>query len=288
MATLAPCKRPRAEPGAEPGGDGGGAVETLLDLRRAARPLPLDLDAGGVQVVSVVIPHHNCGELLREALRSVVAQRAPGTVHVWIAVHDDASADGGADAVAAVRETVAPALLGGCVEEAPGDDGGDAGSRACPCPVLVTRCTVTHAREGRGPGGARNACIATLAASWPPLPLSPPPVADETAADWDLRPDRASHVVCFLDCDDLMLPGRIAAQVRLVRARPTALVGGNFIRRPVNATVRYTDWANGLSERELWLDQFRECTLILPTWAMSMANVLRARCRAGWGFSLPF
>ncbi|CAD7959197.1 unnamed protein product [Amoebophrya sp. A120] len=47
-----------------------------------------------------------------------------------------------------------------------------------------------------------------------------------------------------------------------------AIVGANFDRTPANSTHRYTEWANELDLCGLWLDQFREVTLIHPTWFM--------------------
>jgi hypothetical protein len=39
-------------------------------------------------------------------------------------------------------------------------------------------------------------------------------------------------------------------------------------REPEGSTSRYASWANGISEEELSLHRFRECTLLMPTWFM--------------------
>lgn len=53
-----------------------------------------------------------------------------------------------------------------------------------------------------------------------------------------------------------------------VAANPAALIGGGFIRIPADATPHYTTWANTNTPDQLWLDQFRECTVLMPTWLL--------------------
>ena len=50
--------------------------------------------------------------------------------------------------------------------------------------------------------------------------------------------------------------------------RSRAIVGSRFYRDPANSTHHYTDWANGLSPDRLYLEQYRELTLLHPTWCM--------------------
>lgn len=74
--------------------------------------------------------------------------------------------------------------------------------------------------------------------------------------------------LCFLDCDDVMIPTRVARQLEVAAAHPGALVGCGFVRDPPEATPRYTEWCNGLSDDQLVSHRFRDCTVIQPTWFM--------------------
>jgi len=44
------------------------------------------------------------------------------------------------------------------------------------------------------------------------------------------------------------------------------LLGCNFIREPINSTWHYMTWANTLPEDRLYLEKYREVTIIQPTW----------------------
>jgi glycosyltransferase involved in cell wall biosynthesis len=72
--------------------------------------------------------------------------------------------------------------------------------------------------------------------------------------------------ICTMDADDVMLPTRIETQLRACKLDTDALVGSNFERIPADATAFYTQWANNLTQRDLVLQQYREVTLIHPTW----------------------
>jgi len=73
--------------------------------------------------------------------------------------------------------------------------------------------------------------------------------------------------LCFLDADDVMRHDRVAAQLELaMQVGAGALVGSNVERDPADAQPRYTAWLNGLTESQLVLQRFRECTLAMPTW----------------------
>lgn len=80
------------------------------------------------------------------------------------------------------------------------------------------------------------------------------------------------HLLCWLDSDDIMYPTRVYYQVTTILQQPNdgidVLLGTNFLRSPHDATVHYTYWANHLSDERIWLEQFRECTIIQPTWMM--------------------
>ena len=83
------------------------------------------------------------------------------------------------------------------------------------------------------------------------------------------------HFLCILDSDDIMHPTRIAEQtcamlsISDVKVRERTLMGCQFERIPKNSTHHYSQWANSLSHERLYLEQFRECTLLQPTWFLS-------------------
>eukprot|EP00808_Paulinella_micropora_P021791 g56477.t1 len=118
-----------------------------------------------------------------------------------------------------------------------------------------------------GPGFARNQAIAHATAEW----------------------------LCLLDSDDVLHPQRIELQMAYMlslcgavsasagqpvepAARPAepaaqvgaegrrTIVGSNFVRTPPNSTPRYTDWLNSLTDEQVLLHQYREVSMIQPTW----------------------
>ena len=71
------------------------------------------------------------------------------------------------------------------------------------------------------------------------------------------------------DADDTSRPQRVAALRRAAETTSDAkntLFGSRFSRHPPDATERYATWANSLSSERLFLERFRECTLVQPTW----------------------
>jgi len=50
------------------------------------------------------------------------------------------------------------------------------------------------------------------------------------------------------------------------------LIGSNFIRDPPGSTERYQKWCNELDQKHLYLHQFRECTMIQPTWFLKRST----------------
>lgn len=64
---------------------------------------------------------------------------------------------------------------------------------------------------------------------------------------------------------------RLERQLAALLARPLAeqestLLGSGFVRMPSDATPRYTQWLNGMTEEQLMSQRFREVTLLHPTW----------------------
>jgi glycosyltransferase involved in cell wall biosynthesis len=87
------------------------------------------------------------------------------------------------------------------------------------------------------------------------------------------------HFLCILDSDDVMHPTRIAEQTHAMLALgfdndgqhlcSKTLMGCQFDRIPKDSTWHYQNWANSLTDERVYLEQFRECTLIQPTWFFS-------------------
>ena len=81
------------------------------------------------------------------------------------------------------------------------------------------------------------------------------------------------------DADDTSRPQRVEALRRAAsihRDAKNTLFGSRFSRDPPHATARYATWANALSSERLFLERFRECTLIQPTWFFHRDVWLRA------------
>lgn len=76
----------------------------------------------------------------------------------------------------------------------------------------------------------------------------------------------SGEFLCLLDADDVMLPERIELQLEAAVQHPHALLGAGMLRFPQDATKHYMEWANTLEPAELWLQQYRECTLLCPSW----------------------
>lgn len=85
-----------------------------------------------------------------------------------------------------------------------------------------------------------------------------------------VRQSRGQYI-CVMDADDMMAPCRIARQLQAAKRQPDAIIGGGFRREPEDATWHYTAWANGLSQEQLLSQQYREVTMLHPTWFHSRA-----------------
>nr|XP_023015161.1 UDP-GlcNAc:betaGal beta-1,3-N-acetylglucosaminyltransferase-like protein 1 isoform X1 [Leptinotarsa decemlineata] len=75
--------------------------------------------------------------------------------------------------------------------------------------------------------------------------------------------------LCFQDIDDVMLPDRILKQYnRACHSPKDMIIGCRFTREPSDSTIRYTKWANSLSQSQLDLQVFTSNgpTVIMPTW----------------------
>ena len=225
----------------------------------AAPPLPL---------VSVIIPCHNAMPWLDACLASCATQDYEGPLEV--SIFDDSSTDGSDACIRAWAGRLEDAGVR-CVcsgNRWPGSDGNGVTDPTAPA---------------GGAGRARNKAVAQSSGSF----------------------------LCFLDADDVMLPGRVRRQLAAAREHPCAIIGGGFVKEPPGATEHYAKWyaarnagihafvsagrwwsiptppihchltslcprasasrANGLTDTQLWLQHFRELTVLMPTWFFSRA-----------------
>ncbi|KAF5278070.1 hypothetical protein FQA39_LY18396 [Lamprigera yunnana] len=73
--------------------------------------------------------------------------------------------------------------------------------------------------------------------------------------------------LCFQDVDDVMLPNRVLNQYQRAVLEPkNTIVGSKFERLPLNSTVRYTAWANNVTNLEMQIYTSHGPTIIMPTW----------------------
>ena len=188
--------------------------------------------------VSVIVPAHDAARWLDECFASVVAQTYPRS-RLEVSAYDDASNDDTEVILKAwarvffelgVATAVSGSQWGAFV---PDDANGDA--------ETLARETGNDAVRPGGIGHGKNAAVR----------------------------QSTGDVLVFLDADDIMTPRRVETQVACVLRNRRAIVGGSWRRHPAGSTEHYERWANGLSDPEgLWLDQFRETTVQMPTWCM--------------------
>ena len=183
-------------------------------------------------VISVIIPLHNAVATIGAAVLSALKQSYTGPLE--LCVFDDASTDGSRRAVI----DIATSLRGAWPHESARQLGADApfaGPR---------RIQLSNGYSPHGPAFARNRAVSCSTGSF----------------------------LCLLDADDVAAPDRVDRQLSVALHSPrgprSTLVGGGFSRVPADATPAYTQWANSLSDEQLVLQQWRECTLIQPTWFM--------------------
>eukprot|EP00977_Amphora_coffeiformis_P002738 scaffold521_cov167-Amphora_coffeaeformis.AAC.29 len=214
--------------------------------------------------VDVIVPVHNAAATLRETLQSALhqvplhdvvseQQSPPPNIQIYVCCYDDGSTDDSWDLlkkIAQEHEDEEDDKKNHDTTENSKDN-----KSYLPSSILIAR-----AKDGvsRGAGFARNRAVNLRNQN------------DSTPSSCCSTQHR---FVAMLDSDDLMQPTRIAAQVQyLTRLDPDirhrTLVGCTFERDPPDSTWHYANWANTLTDERLVLEQFREVTLLQPTWMM--------------------
>lgn len=181
--------------------------------------------------VSVIIPCHNAMPWLNDCLKSCCVQDYCGPLEV--SVYNDASTD---DSLACIKawEATMTQLDINLIHSTRSTEEEDN-------PPHREASKEDARKSAGGAGRARNMAIRQSSGKY----------------------------LCFLDADDVMAPDRITRQLEAAVQNPHAIVGGGFVREPADATEHYTRWCNTMEPLQLVLEQYREITVILPTWFFS-------------------
>jgi glycosyltransferase involved in cell wall biosynthesis len=255
--------------------------------------------AGMPPLVSVVIPVHNAEAWLDECLDSVLTQTHSGPIEV--SIFDDASTDSSAKKIQAwaAAHSNGPSCAGGgrvTVRCSGSLWEGFAGPAPAWCQPSAAGIAATAmdgtsgasvACDSKGDSGGGASAVGPAASSGEALgvpPPPPPPPPQQPAGGIGYGKNMAVRqctgaFLCFLDADDIMLPARVQTQLAAAAQHPRCIVGANWRRFPLGASAHYERWANDMSQRDLWLQQFREVTVCMPTWFLP-----RALYRAVGGF----
>ena len=218
------------------------------------------------QQVAIIIPVHNAEVYLSDTLASIISQTYP---HKLISVHicNDASTDTTPFLIQQWQIKLADAHI------------------RC---VLSTTATSSLATTTATTATTATTSAATTTTTTPTTPTTvtsvttpPPPTSPQATGAGNAKNIAVSTVdaettawLCFLDADDIMCPTRIAEQHALAMTySPTdqsrLLLGSGFTRLPIDSTTHYTKWCNSLTKEQLYLQQYREVTIIQPTWFLS-------------------
>ena len=191
-------------------------------------------------IVSIIIPVHNSLEWIQECLFSVLYQTYSG--HIQVSLYDDASTDCSDVAIHAWTSLlqqfgISIVASGRCWEN--NQHGGL---------LFFDNIDDYCSCHAGGIGHGKNTATSQSTGMY----------------------------LLFLDADDIMFPTRLEKQIELLVKNPGAILGGCWKRLPAGSTEQYELWANFLDTDKLWLEQFREVTVQMPTWCMhrSVYNAL--------------
>jgi len=206
----------------------------------------------------VIIPVHNAESTIEEAIRSGMVQckpidDEPLELRINVCCYDDGSTDKSWDVMEKLKAQFSETTE---VSETTGNCSSSPHSQELRENQTKHNLFISRSRDGisRGAGYARNQ-------------------AAKLTQDQE-RMDCEHKFVCLLDSDDIMHPNRVYHQVKKFLSiqseteRKITLLGCNFDRTPPDSTWHYAKWANELSQDRLYLEKFREITLLQPTWMM--------------------
>jgi hypothetical protein len=229
--------------------------------------------------VDVIIAVHNAESTVKETVRSAMHQIIPGHLlekrfscdgvasnvdeselcmkdvqfDVLICCYNDASTDNSLDILHRIENEGSCNTASVAIKSTPEE--------------IATKLIVGTSPDGtlsRGAGYARNQA-AKLRATY--------------EQNNSCEQQSSHHFLCILDSDDIMHPSRIAEQTFATLSLgygsdgqhlcQTTLMGCQFDRIPHDSTWHYQNWANSLTDDRLYMERFRECTLIQPTWFLA-------------------
>jgi hypothetical protein len=237
--------------------------------------------------VDVIVPVHNAAETIVTTVESAMAQMIPDeldffsqtdpsspVLKIHVCCYDDGSTDDSWKLLTQLLEqhhhVVNEPSTTTKAEKVPLTDG-----RCIPITLHIAQSVDGVAR---GAGYARNRAV-EMRSNHPDNNSS----ASTTSSSSNYQHSQQSPIavaaadrfLCMLDSDDVMHPTRVAHQVahllsiKSEQERHRILLGCTFDRDPPDATWHYAQWANGLSDVRLVKEQYRELTLIQPTWMLT-------------------
>lgn len=226
------------------------AASAAASTRAAASAAsPIDSETPSV---SVVVPAHDAARWLDECFASVVAQTYPYS-RLEVSAYDDASSDDTETVIKAWARVFSELGIAVAVS---GSRWGPLGGKP--------RDSIQSHKKGNATNDASNVARDLSVALAKPGGIG----HGKNAA---VR-QSAGEVLVFLDADDIMTPRRVQTQVACVLRNKEAIVGGSWRRHPAGSTEHYERWANALPDPAgLWLEQFRETTVQMPTWCLTRA-----------------
>jgi Glycosyl transferase family 2 len=219
--------------------------------------------------VDVIVPVHNASSTLRETIASAMHQvwlfpgnrktnvpRSMPNITINVCCYNDSSTDDSWSILQELQE-----LYSQTSSDSQDDDDIPFQEKVEQGRIPTKLCIASSVPGGapRGPAWARNQAVRMR-----DTPSFHP----------------ASHFLCWLDSDDVMHPTRIYHQVNaMMQLEPNVqlqtLLGTGFDRFTEDPAVpderitpHYTQWANQLSPERLYLERFREVTILQPTWMM--------------------
>ena len=238
--------------------------------------------------VDVIVPVHNASETIVSTVESAMTQiipdeldfftqtdEPPPVLSIHVCCYDDGSTDNSWKLLTQLLQqhqhdvdeaSAATAMAGAIAEKAPPT----AGRR------IPTTLRISQSVDGvaRGAGYARNRAVA--------MRSNQHDNDSSTFSHEDQQSQLASvsavdRFLCMLDSDDVMHTTRVAHQVAHLlslseQERQRTLLGCTFDRDPPDATWHYAQWANGLTDASLMHEQYRELTLLQPTWMLTRSR----------------
>ena len=251
-------------------------------------------------IVDIIIPVHNASSTIRETVASAMNQiwlssatssssKPIPNIAIHICCYNDASTDDSWLVLQELHENYSavnpPFSLAAESSTPNGDaivsiDNASVSSHRIPTHLWISSSPTDG--TAHGPGYARNRAVQmrdTIITSQYTTTSTVTPIEQ--------------HFLCWLDSDDIMHPTRVYYQVHtMMQLQPAVrlktLLGTNFDRfistemssnnhsspgddnHPASSTItpHYTKWANELPQERLYLERFREVTIIQPTWMM--------------------